>query len=420
MAASSSELTPSIDSTLDELAKLLGEDRQVFKDYLTDILDKLKVLMGRGNYVITEHTGSEPLLYLAAIKCIEEHSTEGMHLLINAGLNPNWEFSQTNFILPCMAAGEESKSIVELLLRIGADLNIEDHFGETLLFRAVIKGDEGMVSLLLNAKANPDIANNRGETPLFTAVRRRNEKITFLLLNAGANPNMATETGTTHIHKIVTWDAEQLLYPGNNDKVIARLLLAANKIGETAFHKTAQSPVGRSAARLLLNAGAAPFLEVFYAEEIKEGISARKMAYRTREATGKFLYQVESFYQTPSFSTLESADKGRLTYSAEDRGITIKITTQWLADFFRLTDKNLEYFPSLRNIILFSILLKNTSHGENLRNIFVEKVEYFSDNQSRFFALHPIASLSIQYAKQSQACSNDVTNAALKILGPGN
>jgi ankyrin repeat protein len=105
----------------------------------------------------------------------------------------------------------------------GEDLEALNKKGETVLFKAVSRGDKGIVQLLLDNNANPltrpegsdsplhlavqndkktilkmllekstvgiEETNSKGETPLYVACRKRQTSCIEVLLDHGANPN---------------------------------------------------------------------------------------------------------------------------------------------------------------------------------------------------------------------------------------
>jgi uncharacterized protein len=65
------------------------------------------------------------------------------------------------------AAQSLSVACVQSLLAAGAIVDIQDHFGNTPLFRAVFasRGDGSLIKLLLSAGANPNLHNRNGVSP---------------------------------------------------------------------------------------------------------------------------------------------------------------------------------------------------------------------------------------------------------------
>jgi len=64
------------------------------------------------------------------------------------------------------AVQEEQTEIVELMLRSGISVDLQDEFGNTALWRAMMdKVDANIIELLLRYGANPDKANHYGVTP---------------------------------------------------------------------------------------------------------------------------------------------------------------------------------------------------------------------------------------------------------------
>ena len=80
----------------------------------------------------------------------------------------------------------------ELLLKNGADPNIQSSMGETPLYQAVDMEKVSHVNLLLKNKANPNICQIDGFSPLHLAVNRQNILIIKELLKYDADPNAKT------------------------------------------------------------------------------------------------------------------------------------------------------------------------------------------------------------------------------------
>ncbi|XP_053306905.1 nuclear factor NF-kappa-B p100 subunit isoform X2 [Spea bombifrons] len=155
-------------------------------------------------------------------------------------------------------------TIVDALMKTGADPTILDRYGNSLLHLAVQAGDDTMLKLLLNYSSvshtnlleSPDY---HGLFPVHWAVKRKNEKCLELLVANGANVNAAErKSGRSPLHIAVEMD----------NLNIATLLVKKLKAdvnfktfaGNTPLHLAASlgSPV---LTRMLINAGANVLLE---------------------------------------------------------------------------------------------------------------------------------------------------------------
>jgi ankyrin repeat protein len=72
-------------------------------------------------------------------------------------------------------------------LEVGANPNLQDVEGESLLMHACTRDDFKMARVLLESKADPNLANNMGYTPLMRAAGRGNLKLVKLLHNHKAD-----------------------------------------------------------------------------------------------------------------------------------------------------------------------------------------------------------------------------------------
>lgn len=175
------------------------------------------------------------------------------------------------------AVSDRKKSHVKLLLEKGGeDMEALNKKGETVLFRAVSRGDKDIVQLLLDNGAHPlarpegsdsplhiavqndkktilkfllgksrvgiEEPNSKGETPLYVACRKHHTSCMEVLLENGANPNARPIGQESMLNLSVTGD----------HKNIAKLLLQRgvdieerNKNGETVrtqyFHLASES-----------------------------------------------------------------------------------------------------------------------------------------------------------------------------------
>jgi hypothetical protein len=80
-------------------------------------------------------------------------------------------------------------SDIKLCLDSGADPNIKDENGDTLLHLAAYNKNEELTKLLLEKGANPNIKDKDGNTPLHDAVIQEKLEFVKILLKADADPN---------------------------------------------------------------------------------------------------------------------------------------------------------------------------------------------------------------------------------------
>ena len=90
---------------------------------------------------------------------------------------------------PLMEAIEGgNKEIIQLLVKMGADIYFRDRMGWGVLHEAIQHGNPEIVNLLLDIGADIDSMNNNGHTPLAFAILRGRSGITQVLLDSGADP----------------------------------------------------------------------------------------------------------------------------------------------------------------------------------------------------------------------------------------
>ena len=86
---------------------------------------------------------------------------------------------------------------VKLLLVRGADVNIQDHFGQTALICAAVYGRADTVKMLLDARADIDRPNKYGWTALMQAALGGYTGVMELLIQAGADISIGDNDGKT-------------------------------------------------------------------------------------------------------------------------------------------------------------------------------------------------------------------------------
>ena len=135
--------------------------------------------------------------------------------LLRAGANPNLVAHNDKATPPLLALRRDIYSkpvrvkkqaqIIEMLLASGADVNLRDGDGATLLLRlfkprshseAESTPPTAIVRAVLQAGANPNLGDLTGALPLHYAVALGDPQLVQLLLQAGANPNAAPPAQT--------------------------------------------------------------------------------------------------------------------------------------------------------------------------------------------------------------------------------
>ena len=120
------------------------------------------------------------------ISAVDEYDIDDIEKLVRAGADINARNSE-GLTLVQMAIKDRTEDIAEILLSLGADVNLKAHSnGYTAMHYAADSGDEDLVALLLKHKANVNIADKRGETPLHIAAHEGHEDTVRKLLDAGA------------------------------------------------------------------------------------------------------------------------------------------------------------------------------------------------------------------------------------------
>ena len=94
-----------------------------------------------------------------------------------------------------LMAMAKSKPGIQVMLDIGADVNIKSSDGETPLQIAIIGKDPAIVHFLVEKGANVNVQGSRGSTPLATALINDCPEIAQYLLDHGADPDIRDDQG---------------------------------------------------------------------------------------------------------------------------------------------------------------------------------------------------------------------------------
>ena len=146
--------------------------------------------------------------------------TNVVEALIIVGANANSRLDISLFenqfvttpLIQAVPNGEEKPGIIEVLLKNGANVNVDNENGWTPLLEAVSQNDFATVKSLVNYGANVSAINNEGWTPLMQASKKGNLEILRFLLSNNADVNalnnydqtalmIATEKGYPYIVK---------------------------------------------------------------------------------------------------------------------------------------------------------------------------------------------------------------------------
>ena len=94
----------------------------------------------------------------------------------------------------CFASQGGHSGVIDILLKSGADPNIELKDGRRALMSASEKGHS---EVLLKRGADPNIQKKNGWTALMSACKNSHSEVVQLLLNGGADPNIQKKDGAT-------------------------------------------------------------------------------------------------------------------------------------------------------------------------------------------------------------------------------
>ena len=136
-----------------------------------------------------------PFLNFKALKNV---SVEEVQNLINQGYDIN-EANDSGVTILHVMVDRNSKNIVTLLIKAGADVNAIDTGGggERVLHTAAYRNYPEIIQLLIDAGADIDVKNKYGSSPLHRAASQGSIDAMRILLQAGADPNARTKTGGT-------------------------------------------------------------------------------------------------------------------------------------------------------------------------------------------------------------------------------
>ena len=105
--------------------------------------------------------------------------------------------SSSLVVIPAAKLEEAGLEVVQLLLRYGADINFQNHIGQTALHKASQRGYVNIIKLMLNHNVDVDAPDHDGSTPLHLAVSKAHLETVQLLLKHGASVHTQNNRGET-------------------------------------------------------------------------------------------------------------------------------------------------------------------------------------------------------------------------------
>ncbi|XP_008565440.1 PREDICTED: ankyrin repeat domain-containing protein 6 isoform X4 [Galeopterus variegatus] len=151
-----------------------------------------------------------------------------------------------------LAANKGHLSVVQILLKAGCDLDVQDDGDQTALHRATVVGNTEIIAVLIQEGCALDRQDKAGNTALHLACQNSHCQSTRILLLGGSRANLKNNAGDTCLHVAARY----------NHLSIIRLLLSAfcsvhekNQAGDTALH-IAAALNHKKVVKILLEAGA--------------------------------------------------------------------------------------------------------------------------------------------------------------------
>ena len=126
---------------------------------------------------------------------LEKEKTEICKSILNSGIDVNSKTLQGVPLL-CVATRNDSKEMLELLLKKGADINeVSEDRGYSPVMDAVWRKNYDIAKLLIDRGADMSTMSSDGQSILVLAVGNGNSKIVKLLLDSGADPDVKDSMG---------------------------------------------------------------------------------------------------------------------------------------------------------------------------------------------------------------------------------
>jgi ankyrin repeat protein len=167
--------------------------------------------------------GKQTPMYWATVQSYDQicqKKLEILELLLEAGANPeNLGSSPRGALRNVLEWSDETSRIraIERMIQKGANPNILDESGNSLIMAATYKDDATMITTLQQLGANIDTPNRAGETPLRYASGSGRWSALRMLMSLNANPTIQAKDGKTPLES------------ASSDTVLSEMLKAYQK-----------------------------------------------------------------------------------------------------------------------------------------------------------------------------------------------
>ncbi len=176
-----------------------------------------------------------PVLNLA----VQKYQYDLLPALVAAGADMRRTAPDTGFTAIMQAVNNDAAGVIHTLVRLGADINARggagtSHAGQTALHLAAQSDHRNTVTdMLIRLGADLELRDAKGRTPLMIAVEAGNRRMTEILLKAGANPDARNAQENNETALMIA------ARKGNSDGAALLLAHKADPLLADKFNRTA-------------------------------------------------------------------------------------------------------------------------------------------------------------------------------------
>ncbi|MEL6439382.1 MAG: ankyrin repeat domain-containing protein [Cyanobacteria bacterium J06621_8] len=165
-------------------------------------------------------------------------------LILFRGVSKSNKFSASQKQSMTLKLLTKSEDIALFLLQNGANINLRDRKGNTVLHQTL---DPDVAKIAINKGVNVNTKNNNGETPLQIT---KSSSVAQILIDFGANIEFKDNLGNTLLHLNQEPAVSAILIKNGIDPNVK------NKQGVTILHNSWKNPKRKDLASTLINSGA--------------------------------------------------------------------------------------------------------------------------------------------------------------------